>query len=219
MMAFPRSRCPPERPLPTLSFPGDRQAFKLLNIDSITIQEIDAELKASATTLIFGLKRRVTCRRRAPQSCSAWPLVLTPFTTQVTGHFGAEDNPGIDGDPRIHIVNADPGTLCDNAYACGLLGYFSASDTVPAHYEPNSNEREMFVTNGQEFGTVGYLDTLSHEFRHMVEDHYDSGDIDWAVEGSATLSQDLSGFSEDPISRANLFLLNTDQQAKQLAGR
>ncbi len=205
-------------PLPTRTAvthplsPGDRQAFKLLNIDSITIQEIDAELKSVSDHAYFWFETESNLPEPSASELQRMAVGFDAIYDQVTGHFGAEDNPGIDGDPRIHIVNADPGTLCDNAYACGLLGYFSASDTVPAHYEPNSNEREMFVMNGQEFGTVGYLDTLSHEFRHMVEDHYDSGDIDWAVEGSATLSQDLSGFSEDPISRANLFLLNTDQQ-------
>jgi hypothetical protein len=131
---------------------------------------------------------------------------------QVISFFGSENNPGVDGDPRIHIVNADPGTICDNANSCGLLGYFSASDIVPAYYDASSNEREMFVMNGRYFGTEGYLDTLAHEFRHMVESNYDAGDIDWAVEGSAVLAQDLLGYPEDSIYRGNLFLLNPDQQ-------
>ncbi len=46
----------------------------------------------------------------------------------------------------------------------------------------------------------------------MVEANYDAGDIDWEVEGSAMLAQDLLGYPEDSYHRGNLFLQNPDQQ-------
>jgi hypothetical protein len=131
-------------------------------------------------------------------------------------YFGEEASPGVDGDPRIHIVNASPVNLCDigpdELDFCYLLGYFSTDDLVPQSIDPTSNAREMFVMNGREFGWSGYLDTLAHEFRHMIEENYDSNDWDWEVEGSAMLAEELVGFPGDGIDRANLFLEEPDQQ-------
>jgi immune inhibitor A len=191
---------------------GTRQPLKILNIDSITIQEIDAELKAVSDHAYFWFETDSSVADPTAAELAQMAEGFDDIYEQVIAIFGSEDNPGVDGDPRIHIVNADPGTVCISADACRLLGYFSAGDIVPVQYDANSNEREMFVMNGSQFGTIGYLDTLAHEFRHMVEANYDSGDIDWAVEGSAVLAQDLLGFTEDGISRANLFLRNPDQQ-------
>ncbi len=199
---------PVSEPLPV----GTRQQLKVLNIDSITIQEIDAELKAVGDHAYFWFEQDSSIDNPANSELQEMADGFDEIYDRVTQIFGAEDNPGVDGDPRIHIVNADPGTLCNNANSCGLLGYFSASDIIPSQYHDHSNEREMFVMNGQQFGTIGYLDTLAHEFRHMVESNYDSGDIDWNVEGSAVLAQDLLGYPEDGISRANSFLQNPDQQ-------
>lgn len=133
-----------------------------------------------------------------------------------TYYFGQEETPGIDGDPRVHIMNASPLSICDvteaNAHTCGLLGYVATSNGLPIEVYPTSNEREMFVMNGAVFGTGTYLDVLAHEFRHMIENRYDVNDTDWEVEGSAMLAEDLLGFPSDPISRGNLFLSNPDQQ-------
>lgn len=130
--------------------------------------------------------------------------------------FDAEASPGVDGDPRIHIVNASPLNLCDigpmELDFCYLAGYFSSHDLIPQSVDPTSNAREMFVMNGRGFGYPGYLDTLAHEFRHMIEANYDNNDWDWAVEGSAMLAEELIGYPGDGISRANLFLQNPDQQ-------
>lgn len=191
---------------------GTRQMLKVLNTDSITVQDIEAEVKAVGDHAYFWFESDSSISNPTPSQLQQMADGFDIIYEQVVAIFGSEDNPGIDGDPRIHIVNADPGTICDNANACGLLGYFSASDIIPAQYDANSNEREMFVMNGTQFGTIGYLDTLAHEFRHMVEAKYDAGDIDWAVEGSAVLAQDLLGYPEDAVYRGNLFLLNPDQQ-------
>ncbi|MCP5096510.1 MAG: hypothetical protein GY943_13235 [Chloroflexi bacterium] len=133
-----------------------------------------------------------------------------------TFFFGQEANPGVDGDPRVHIANASPLTICDvdesNSHTCGLLGYVATSNTLPPEVYPTSNQREMFVMNGAVFGSSTYLDVLAHEFRHMIENRYDVNDTDWEVEGSAMLAEDLLDFPGDPISRGNLFLSNTDQQ-------
>lgn len=126
--------------------------------------------------------------------------------------FGVEPSPGADGDPRIHVVNAAPSSICDSAFSCGLLGYYSGDDRLPLFANPSSNEREMFVMNGTFFGTSSYLDTLAHEFRHMIEDNYDTNDWDWEVEGSAVLAEDLLGYPSGALVRGNMFMSNPDQQ-------
>ncbi|MCP4358331.1 MAG: hypothetical protein GY796_09980 [Chloroflexi bacterium] len=130
--------------------------------------------------------------------------------------FGSEDNPGVDGDPRIHIVNTSPLNLCDitadELDYCWLAGYFSSHDLVPQSVDPTSNAREMFVMNGRSFGAINYLNTLAHEFRHMIEENSDINDWDWEVEGSAMLAEELLGYPGDGVARANLFLQNPDQQ-------
>ncbi|MCB0036474.1 MAG: immune inhibitor A, partial [Anaerolineales bacterium] len=78
--------------------------------------------------------------------------------------------------------------------------------------DPSSNEREMFVMNGSRFGSAGYLEVLAHEFRHMIEYNHDRNDLDWEVEGSAMLAEDLLGYANDAHNRANLFIANPDQQ-------
>src|SRR5690606_7119678 len=100
----------------------------------------------------------------------------------------------------VHVVNASPIVLCDvtldTMNFCGLSGYFSAADGLPVAVDGNSNELDMFVMNVTDFGPGYYLSVLGHEFRHMIEDHYDVGDWDWEVEGSATLAMDLLGIEE-----------------------
>jgi immune inhibitor A len=127
-------------------------------------------------------------------------------------NFGPELRPGIDGDLRLHILNASPGAICDSAARCGLLGYFSSSDALPRVVNEYSNERDMFVMNGERFGSVTYIHVLAHEFRHMIEDNYDRSDADWEVEGSAMLAEDLAGYSFSAVDRGNAFLANPDQQ-------
>jgi len=66
--------------------------------------------------------------------------------------------------------------------------------------------------NDEFFGTDYYLNVLTHEFRHMIEDNYDRGDADWEAEGSAMLAEDLLGFPGSGVARANLFLAEPDRQ-------
>ncbi|UCG25483.1 MAG: immune inhibitor A, partial [Chloroflexota bacterium] len=75
-----------------------------------------------------------------------------------------------------------------------------------------SNAREMFVMNANYFGSDFYLNVLIHELRHMIEDNYDRGDDAWEGEGAATLAEDLLGYPDNAVGRANRFLAQPDQQ-------
>ena len=203
---------PVTEPLPV----GTVQQLVINNTDVNTNSVVDVRLLAVSDHAYFWFDQTRGNKTPTQGELDATAEAFDQIYEDVVFFFGQEDTPGIDGDPRIHIVSASPLSICnvteDTSRQCGLLGYFSSRDTLPQSVDPQSNAREMFVMNGSYFGTLTFIDTLAHEFRHMIEDNYDTNDIDWEVEGSAMLAEDLLGFSEGPINRANAFLANPDQQ-------
>ncbi|MEM7116100.1 MAG: hypothetical protein AAF614_26905 [Chloroflexota bacterium] len=210
---------PPDTTIPLVTEPltvGTQQTFRIPNVDSNTISEINANLLWVSQHGYFWFDSGAGSVSPPIGQLEAAGQTFDKVYEQVIGFFGSENNPGIDGDPRVHIVNASPLALCDvtlaTANSCRLSGLVNAADLKPAAVARNSNEREMFVMNASLFGTASYLSVLGHEFRHMIEDNYDPGDADWAVEGSASLAQDLIDLPGGTLSRANQFLQNPDQQ-------
>lgn len=194
-------------PLPV----GTQQAFFISDIGTNERRSPDFELKFVSEHAYFWFDTTEGLVEPASNDLETIGAAFDQIHADVTFFFGPEDNPGIDGDPRIHIVNVSPLTLCGSS-SCGVLGYVDSSNFLPQEAFPTSNAKEMFIMNGSIFGGSTYLDVLAHEFRHMIEDNYDTNDQDWEVEGSAMLAEDLLGYSSDPISRGNLFLNNPDQQ-------
>lgn len=189
---------------------GDVLPFNVLNIDSNFNVSIEAELQIASDHAYFWFD--TTLPQSDPATLQEAATAFDRIYEQNVANFGPEMRPGIDGDARLHILNASPGAICDDAARCGLLGYFSSSDALPELVNEYSNERDMFVMNGEHFGTATYIDVLAHEFRHMIEDNYDRSDADWEIEGSAMLAEDLAGFPFSAIDRGNAFLQNPDQQ-------
>jgi hypothetical protein len=195
---------------------GTRQRINVLNHDENTISQIEAVLLAIGQHAYFWFDTGPGSFEPDADELEFFVDSFDDIYEANVAIFGSENNPGIDGDSRVHVVNASPLALCSvslsTADECSLAGYFSSSDVLPVGVDPNSNEREMFVMNMWFFGSTSYLDVLAHEQRHMIEDNYDKGDADWEVEGSAMLAEDLLGYPQDAIERGNLFLENPDQQ-------
>ncbi len=195
---------------------GTIQQLNVLNHEDNTLSPIEVELLAVSDHAYFWFDTGDGSQRPFEAALLDAAAAFDEIYESVISFFGPEDNPGVDGDPRIHIVNASPLALCnvtvESAGACGLAGYFSSFDLIPTVVDAESNGREMFVMNVDNFGTIFYLNVLAHEFRHMIEENYDPGDTDWETEGSAMLAEDLVGFQANAYSRANLFLSNPDQQ-------
>ena len=194
---------------------GTRQHINILNTDSNVVNNVVMELLVVSEHAYFWFDTSPGFEWPTEGLLADTAAIFDMIYEQSHQHFGTENSPGIDGDPRIHIMNASPVTVCDttaNNPVCGLGGYYASNNTLPKNVDETSNEREMFVMNGSLFGSNRYLDVLGHEFRHMIEDNYDNNDWDWEVEGSAMLAEDLLGFPADAIARANQFLQNPDQQ-------
>lgn len=195
---------------------GTERVINILNINSNTVSQINAILLAKGERAYFWFDTGPGSQQ--PDSFTL-DLVAAEFDRiyeTVSFFFGEDQQPGIDGDTRVHVVNASPLALCNvtlqTANSCGLSGYFSAADGLPISVNRNSNELDMFVMNVTNFGPGYYLSVLGHEFRHKIEHQYDVGGWDWEVEGSATLAQDLLQIENSAVQRANWYLANPDQQ-------
>ena len=189
---------------------GDVRPFTVLKIDNNTLVPIEATLLGVSEHAYFWFDNDAP---QPPEQALA-PVGETfdeIYETNVAA-FGEERRPGIDGDERLHIVHASPGALCLEANNCGLAGYFSGLDALPTAVNEHSNELDMFVMNANNFGTNFYLNVLAHEFRHMIEDNHDVADADWEIEGSATLAEELNGYTDNAHGRGNAFLSDPDQQ-------
>ncbi|MDI7275649.1 MAG: immune inhibitor A [Anaerolineae bacterium] len=102
-------------------------------------------------------------------------------------YFGSEWTPGVDGNPRITILNAR---------FSGAAGYYSSQDEVSRQVNPYSNEREMIYVNADAAfpGTTRYAAIVAHEFQHMVHYHQDANEDSWVNEGCSELAAWLCGF-------------------------
>ncbi|MFN2293494.1 MAG: hypothetical protein ACK2U0_03710 [Candidatus Promineifilaceae bacterium] len=200
--------------LTELLLPGQRQIFTVLDVVNNTYSEIEAQLYAVGDHAYFWFETEPYGLVPDEDVLSAVVPVFDEIYEGVTADFGNENSPGIDGDPRLHILHASPQTICGvgGDGGCGTAGFVSSPDLLPAALNPQSNEREMFVMNDRQFGSDFYLGVLAHEFRHLIEFNYDLSDTDWEKEGSAVLASELLGLPNGGVERANLFLQEPDQQ-------
>ncbi len=119
--------------------------------------------------------------------------------------FGSEWSPGVDNDPRIHILNA---RLSKN-----ILGYYSTADEYSRLVNPFSNQREIFYMNLSylEPGTDYYHAVLTHELQHMVHWNLDKNEDSWVNEGLSELATKLAGYGTGQ-ARIAPFLISPDTQ-------
>ena len=124
---------------------------------------------------------------------------------RVTEQFGAQDQPGIDGLPRGHIINAR---------LSGAGGYVSGNDGYPVTVSPFSNEIEAIYLNAAQIplGTAGYLATLAHELQHAIHGYADHSEETWLNEGLSELAATEAGYPTGSLTqylqRPNASLVN-----------
>ena len=105
--------------------------------------------------------------------------------------WGSEATPGVDGDPRLHVLFArDVGP--------GTAAYFARRHTYPDNVFPFSNAREMFFVNLDVYGTAPHPasleGTLAHEFQHMIRANVDPNEDTWLNEGFSTFTEHYLGY-------------------------
>ena len=108
---------------------------------------------------------------------------------RITGVFGTEWKPGVDGDPRLFILNA----------RLNLVGgYYSPADEYPREIRPVSNEIEAVYINVRYIspGTRIYDQVLAHELQHAIHWYADPTEETWFNEGLSELAVTLAGYEE-----------------------
>ena len=117
---------------------------------------------------------------------SVWPVV--------TGVFGEPDIPGVDGDPRIIVLQGDLGG--------GVGGYYSGDDGYLKAVRPLSNEAEMvYLDRTLRPGGAAFNVVLAHEFQHLIHHRNDEGEESWVNEGLSETALLLAGGVGSTIDR------------------
>jgi hypothetical protein len=182
---------------------GDEQIFNVTNVATDRNYTITATLVLILDHVLVYVENGVDLDTRAlERSAREFNDKIYPRNREL---FGSEWTPGVDGDPRLTILNAR---------IEGAGGYFSGSDEVPKTVNRFSNEREMFYINIDDRvpGTDSYGDVLAHEFQHMIEWNESERPTTWMNEGLSQLAEELNGFEESVTSVAPAYLANPDLQ-------
>lgn len=121
---------------------------------------------------------------------------------QVTGVFGTPATPGVDGDPRILVLQADLGGA--------VGGYFSGDDGYLRAIRPFSNEAEMvYIDRTLRLGGKAFDVVLAHELQHLIHSSTDGSEEAWINEG---LGEASSGIVGGALSSIDSFAAQPDIQ-------
>jgi hypothetical protein len=171
---------------------GDVESFNVLNMDTIENVPISATLVAKNDQAYMWVDNKWLTRIDP----NAFTQVLQTFSDKIMPRdhalFGQEPSPGIDCDPRIHILNtAEMGA--------GVGGYVSDIDEVTQQVRQDSNEKEIIFARISELdGPSGmggdyYQGTLAHELQHLIQENHDPNEDTWVSEGMSELAMFLNG--------------------------
>ena len=185
---------------------GQEDEFWVGNMDTFEQSRVTAALEHVTPHLYVWVERGLSFDRAAlARSAEVFETRIYPTTRAL---FGSEWSPGVDGDPRLHILNVSTGRVGQTA-----VGYYSSTDEYSRLANPYSNEREMFyiVLGGSMVpGSDWYEGVLAHEFQHMIHWANDRNEETWVNEGCSELSAYLNGY--DPGGFDELFLGDPDVQ-------
>ncbi|MGE5603152.1 MAG: hypothetical protein ACM30E_08875 [Nitrososphaerales archaeon] len=168
---------------------GDLRKFWVSNSDTQEHHVTTAELKYMTDVVAVWVEQGVSVNSDDLKA-SADRFTQKTYPTD-REFFGSEWKPGVDSDPRLHILWAHG--LGEN-----VAGYYSSADEYSQKVNQYSNEREMFyisADSGNAQPNTSFFDgTLAHEFQHMIHWNNDRNEDSWVNEGMAELASDLNGF-------------------------
>jgi hypothetical protein len=168
---------------------GDRRQFWVTNRDTQANHQVTAELKYLTDVVAVWVQVGANLNQ-ADLEASANRFTEKTYPTN-REFFGSEWKPGVDSDPRLHILHArDMGET--------VAGYYSSADEYSQKVNPYSNEREMFYISADSGNAKPsdpfYDGTLAHEFQHMIHWANDRNETSWVNEGMSELASQLNGY-------------------------
>ncbi|HXK37081.1 MAG TPA: hypothetical protein VJ553_05875 [Candidatus Paceibacterota bacterium] len=119
---------------------------------------------------------------------------------KLTGFWGPEYTPGVDGDPRV--------TIAVEKLKSGVGGYFMSLNSYSTSLVQGYNAREMFYVTTEGLTTTRGRDFLAHEFQHLISQYYKNilreiEDDVWLNEARSEYSITVAGYSQ-PFQGSNL---------------
>ncbi len=169
---------------------GDVEQFDVVNGTTLENFMVDATLVAKTDRAYMWLDNHWLQRVNQDILTQALQLFSEKIIPRDRALFGQEESPGIDCDPRLHILNTS------NTDAGG---YFSSVDQVTKQVRSDSNEKDMFFIDiegsggPRALGGSYYNGTMAHEFQHMILNKQDSNEDTWINEGMSELAMFLNG--------------------------
>lgn len=185
---------------------GDRIQFWVSNVDENRQFQITAELihKTEVAYAWVHVDRDYD-QRNIARSIDRFSEQIYPTVREF---FGSEWTPGVDNDPRLHILHADD-------MGSSVAGYYSSADQFSRLANQFSNEKEMFYISLPWLNRTGdytyYETVLAHEFQHMIHWYNDRNEETWVNEGLSELAQEIAGYPPD-TGFASIFARTPDTQ-------
>jgi len=185
---------------------GDQIIFWVHNVDAISNAQITAELVYKTDVAYVWIETGQTYNLPAIQR-SIDRFSEQSYPAEVA-FFGSEWYPGVDNDPRMHLLHTV-------GLGGGIAGYFSSADEYSALARPLSNEKEIFYINLNWINGLSdytpYETVLAHEFQHMIQWAHDANEETWINEGLSEFAKEVAGYAPD-ISFVRAFLQQPDTQ-------
>ena len=179
-------------PAPATLLEGAKETFWLVDGDIPKLYQSEFELRLVTPHAYWYVEQGQEIEQRdLERSASRFEDDIYP---RVTGAFGSEWLPGVDGDVHLNIVNAG---------LKGAGGYYSSRDEFLRSVSPFSNQREMIYINTDAFpvGSGGYLKVLAHELQHAIHWNADQSEDAWLNEGLSELAISVAGYGAESIYR------------------
>ncbi|MEJ5198025.1 MAG: hypothetical protein WHX53_03795 [Anaerolineae bacterium] len=184
---------------------GDKAVFWVSNSDTDEHFQVTATLKYMNNVVYMWVEDTVRLNE-ADLKRSADRFATQTYPTN-REFFGSEWTPGVDNDPRLHILHA-------RGLGKRVAGYYSSADEYSRLVNPYSNEKEIFYisadSNSARPNTAFYDGTLAHEFQHMIHWANDRNEDSWVNEGMSELASYLNNF--DPGGADSAYMAKPDTQ-------
>ncbi|MCA9987209.1 MAG: immune inhibitor A, partial [Anaerolineales bacterium] len=191
---------------PTSYKVGDIATFWYKDQDAGQNVTVEAQLRYRSAELYMWFETGM--RVRDDELTEAVNFLEAQLLPTHRAFFGEENRPGIDGDPRVHILHLEEiGGIA--------AAYFNSADGYVQAVNPYSNEREILYISmkSRDLGSDEYFGSVAQEMQHLIHQNTDPNEAAWLNEGMSELSLHLNGL--EPNREAD-YAAHTDIQLTNL---
>lgn len=179
---------------------GQKRTFWSNNMATSKFEQVPATLRAIGKhCLIYVADDQNVTEQAIARVQNEFDGLIYPTNTL---HFGKENNPGLDGDPRVILFMLDIRDGYKDKNDGYVAGYFFSGDqTLQNEYESHSrvksNECEILYIDTYPSNPMAadYLEIVAHEFQHMIHHNHDTAELTWVNEGCSQIAPVLCGFA------------------------